>query len=67
MTAAAIGIIAAVGAYGGFLVPQLLGASKTGFGDYTHALWWFVAGYAVLLVVTVAVYLVPAARSGRRV
>jgi NNP family nitrate/nitrite transporter-like MFS transporter len=67
MTAAAIGIIAAVGAYGGFLVPQLLGASKTGFGDYTHALWWFVAAYAALLVVTVAVYLVPAARSGRRV
>ncbi|HWD61914.1 MAG TPA: MFS transporter [Humibacter sp.] len=67
ITAAAIGIISAVGAYGGFLVPQILGASKTRFGDYTHGLWWFVFAYAGFLVITVAVYLVPAMKSGRRV
>jgi NNP family nitrate/nitrite transporter-like MFS transporter len=67
MTAAAIGIISAVGAYGGFLVPQLLGASKAGYGDYTHGLWWFVIAYAALLAITLTVYLAPAMRSGRRV
>ena len=41
--AAALGLISAVGAYGGFIVPQILGVSKTTFGDYTHGLWWFVA------------------------
>jgi NNP family nitrate/nitrite transporter-like MFS transporter len=66
-TAAALGVIAAVGAYGGFAVPQLLGASQSRFGDYTHALWWFVAAYAGFLVVTVAVYLIPSLARGHRV
>jgi MFS transporter, NNP family, nitrate/nitrite transporter len=64
--AAALGIISAVGAYGGFAIPQLLGFSKTTFGDYTTALGWFVMAYLVMLVVTGAFYLRPA-RSGQRI
>ncbi len=58
-TAAALGIISAVGAYGGFAIPQLLGLSKTAFGDYTTALGWFVMAYAAMLIVTGAFYLRP--------
>jgi len=64
--AAALGIISAVGAYGGFAIPQLLGLSKTMFGEYTTALGWFVIAYAVMLVVTAAFYVRPG-RSGRRI
>ncbi|MFC4244016.1 MFS transporter [Gryllotalpicola reticulitermitis] len=63
---AALGIVAAFGAYGGFLVPQLLGASKSHFGDYAHGLWWFVAAYAGFLGVTLIAYVVPAARKRSR-
>ena len=61
-SSAALGIVAAFGAYGGFLVPQLLGASKSHFGDYAHGLWWFVAAYAVFLAITLIAYVLPAAR-----
>ena len=64
--AAALGIISAVGAYGGFAIPQLLGLSRTAFGDYTTALWWFVTAYAVMLLVTAVCYLRPG-RSGQRI
>ncbi|MGL4339885.1 MAG: MFS transporter [Rhodoglobus sp.] len=64
--AAALGIISAVGAYGGFAIPQLMGFSKTTFGDYTTALGWFVMAYAVMLVVTAAFYVRPG-RLGHKV
>jgi NNP family nitrate/nitrite transporter-like MFS transporter len=64
--AAALGIISAVGAYGGFAIPQLLGLSKTAFGDYTTALGWFVIAYAVMLTVTVVFYVRPS-RAGQRI
>ncbi|MFT4305404.1 MAG: MFS transporter [Microbacterium sp.] len=57
--AAALGLIAAIGAYGGFLVPQTLNASQTATGSYTAAFLGFVAAYAVLLVLTAVVYAVP--------
>ncbi|MFT4210452.1 MAG: nitrate/nitrite transporter [Microbacterium sp.] len=57
--AAALGLIAAIGAYGGFLVPQALSASQTATGGYTAAFAGFVAAYAVLLVLTAVVYAVP--------
>jgi NNP family nitrate/nitrite transporter-like MFS transporter len=57
--AAALGIISAVGAYGGFAIPQLLGLSKTAFGDYTTALGWFVMAYALMLIVTAVFYVRP--------
>lgn len=56
---AALGIISAVGAYGGFLVPQVLNASRLATGGYQNAFLGFVAGYLVLMAVTWAVYLRP--------
>jgi NNP family nitrate/nitrite transporter-like MFS transporter len=53
--AAALGLVSAFGAYGGFIVPQVLGLSKTTTGGYTAGLGWFVAGYVVLLLVTIGV------------
>jgi NNP family nitrate/nitrite transporter-like MFS transporter len=66
-TSAALGIISAFGAYGGFIVPQLFGLSKTHFGNYSTGLWWFVAAYIVFLAITVAAYVVPYARQHTRV
>ncbi|MBP2411486.1 NNP family nitrate/nitrite transporter-like MFS transporter [Arthrobacter stackebrandtii] len=64
---AALGIISAIGAYGGFLVPQLLNASRQATGGYGAAFAGFVACYLVLMAVTWAVYLRPssAASLGR--
>lgn len=59
--AAALGLISAIGAYGGFLIPQVLNASQLATGGYTAAFYGFVAGYVALLVVTVLVYVVPRA------
>jgi NNP family nitrate/nitrite transporter-like MFS transporter len=53
--AAALGIVSAFGAYGGFVIPQVLGLSKSSTGGYEAGLSWFVAAYVVLLAVTVAV------------
>ncbi|MCT9820315.1 MFS transporter [Microbacterium sp. W1N] len=58
-SAAALGIISAIGAYGGFLIPQVLNASQLATGAYTAAFYGFVAAYAVLLVITAVVYIVP--------
>jgi len=56
-TAAALGIISAVGAYGGFIIPQVLSLSKTSTGDYSTALWGFVVAYLVLMSITGFFYL----------
>ncbi|NNC10969.1 MFS transporter [Planctomonas sp. JC2975] len=67
-SAAALGIISAIGAYGGFLIPQVLNLSFTATGGYESAFLWFVACYAVLFVVTLAVYLKPRGRlAGHRI
>jgi NNP family nitrate/nitrite transporter-like MFS transporter len=58
-SAAAIGIIAAMGAYGGFLVPQTFKWSVTGYGTIVPGLYAYVGVYAVMLVITWAVYLRP--------
>ena len=54
---AALGLIGAVGAYGGFLVPQALNVSNTTTGAYSAAFHGFVGFYLVALVVTWACYL----------
>jgi NNP family nitrate/nitrite transporter-like MFS transporter len=59
--AAALGLISAIGAYGGFLIPQALNLSFQATGGYAGAFLGFVVGYAVLLVLTYVVYV----RSGR--
>lgn len=56
-TSAALGIISAVGAYGGFIIPQVLGASKTSTGDYASAIYGFVAAYVILMAITAFFYL----------
>jgi len=60
-SAAALGLIAAIGAYGGFLVPQVLNASQLATGGYIAAFIGFVAAYVALLLVTLLVYVVPRA------
>lgn len=56
-TAAALGLISAIGAYGGFIIPQVLGLSKTSTGDYTSAINGIAVAYVVLMAVTAFVYL----------
>ena len=48
-TAASIGIISAIGAYGGFFIPQALGASLAQTGSYASAIYGFIAAYVVLM------------------
>jgi len=65
--AAAIGIISAIGAYGGFLVPRTYGWSTAVYGSIVPALYVYVGLYAVMLAVTWAFYLrrsAPMARAG---
>jgi NNP family nitrate/nitrite transporter-like MFS transporter len=57
--AAALGLISAIGAYGGFVIPQVLNLSQTATGAYTAAFYGFVLVYAALLVLTTVVYIVP--------
>ncbi|MET4157837.1 MFS transporter [Agromyces sp. PvR057] len=59
--AAALGLISAIGAYGGFLIPQALNLSFQSTGGYGAAFIGFISAYVVLLVLTWAVYV----RNGR--
>lgn len=65
-SAAALGLISAIGAYGGFLVPQVLNASQLLTGGYVAAFCGFVVGYLVLVAVTALVYVVPRASLARQ-
>jgi NNP family nitrate/nitrite transporter-like MFS transporter len=56
-TAAALGFISAIGAYGGFLVPRALGMSVSNTGSIGAALVGFVVFYAVCFSVTWWCYL----------
>lgn len=56
-SAAALGLVSAVGAYGGFLVPRALGLSMAHTGGIVAALAGFVAFYAVCTSVTWWCYL----------
>jgi MFS transporter, NNP family, nitrate/nitrite transporter len=60
--AAAIGIISAIGAYGGFLVPRTYAWATAGYGSIVPALYAYLGLYAVMLAVTWLFYLRPAAR-----
>lgn len=57
LSSAALGLISAIGAYGGFAIPQLLGASSTATGSYVPAFYGFVGAYVLMLVVSWACYL----------
>jgi len=56
-SAAALGLVSAIGAYGGFVIPQALGLSKSSTGGYAAGLGWFVVAYVLLVGVTAAVHL----------
>jgi NNP family nitrate/nitrite transporter-like MFS transporter len=51
-SAAALGVISAVGAYGGFLIPRSFGISISNTGGIEAALYGFVAFYGVCAVTT---------------
>ncbi|MHC6177866.1 MFS transporter [Glutamicibacter sp. X7] len=55
-SAAALGLISAFGAYGGFLVPQSLNLSITTSGSYVPAFSGFVLVYLALMALTYACY-----------
>lgn len=66
--AGALGIISAVGAFGGFLVPICYAWAKSAYGSIEPALWFYVGFFLVLTVLTWGVYLRPGARlTGDRV
>ncbi|MBT2483302.1 MULTISPECIES: MFS transporter [unclassified Microbacterium] len=65
--AASLGIISAIGAYGGFLIPQVLNASQTITGGYAAAFWGFVGMYSVMATLTAVIYLIPRASLDRRI
>ncbi|MFC4137357.1 MULTISPECIES: MFS transporter [unclassified Microbacterium] len=64
--AAALGIISAIGAYGGFVIPQALGWSKASTGGYSAGLSWFVGAYLIMITVTAVVYVRAGRRAGTR-
>jgi NNP family nitrate/nitrite transporter-like MFS transporter len=51
LASSALGLISAIGAYGGFVIPQVLNASNTASGSYTPAFYGFVGAYVVMLAV----------------
>jgi len=59
-TAAALGFIAAIGAYGGWLIPQGYGVSTSLTGGPVAALWGLIAFYVLCLVVVRRNFLRPA-------
>jgi MFS transporter, NNP family, nitrate/nitrite transporter len=54
---AALGLVSAIGAYGGFVIPQVLNASNTATGAYEAAFHGFVGAYVVMLGVAWFCYL----------
>ncbi|WP_245953694.1 MFS transporter [Arthrobacter silvisoli] len=57
LASSSLGLISAIGAYGGFVIPQVLNASNTASGSYTPAFYGFVAAYVVMLTVCWTFYL----------
>ncbi|WP_309712998.1 MFS transporter [Pseudolysinimonas sp.] len=56
-TSAAIGIISAIGAYGGFIIPQVLGLSLSATSSYATAIYCFIGAYVVFIAITAFFYL----------
>jgi NNP family nitrate/nitrite transporter-like MFS transporter len=54
---AALGLVSAIGAYGGFVIPQVLNASHSATGAYNAAFYGFVGTYVLMLAVTWFCYL----------
>jgi NNP family nitrate/nitrite transporter-like MFS transporter len=56
-TAAVIGIVAAIGALGGYFIPRSFGASIKATGGATLAVYWFIAFYLTCVGTTWWCYL----------
>lgn len=56
---AALGLIGAMGGYGGFAIPQILNASHSSTGTFDVAFWGFAAAYVGFAALTWAVYMRP--------
>jgi NNP family nitrate/nitrite transporter-like MFS transporter len=65
LASAALGLVSAIGAYGGFAIPQVLGASASASGSYVPAFYGFVAAYVLMLAVAWACYLRRGSRTAR--
>ncbi|GAA3707880.1 MFS transporter [Zhihengliuella alba] len=63
---AALGLVSAIGAYGGFLIPQALGHSATSTGSYTSAFVGFVAAYLLMMGTAWFCYLRPGTAFARQ-
>ena len=63
LASAALGLISAIGAYGGFVIPQVLNASNTASGSYTSAFYGFVGAYVLMLSVCWFCYIRDANRN----
>ncbi|RAX15772.1 MFS transporter [Pseudarthrobacter sp. AG30] len=63
LASSALGLISAIGAYGGFVIPQVLNASSTASGSYTPAFYGFVGAYVLMLVVCWTCYIRNAGRN----
>lgn len=63
LASSALGLISAIGAYGGFVIPQVLNASNTASGSYTPAFYGFVGAYALMLAVCWFFYIRKANRN----
>ncbi|NKX50810.1 MFS transporter, partial [Arthrobacter deserti] len=61
-SAAALGLNSAIGASGGFVIPQVLNASSTATGSYDGAFYGFVGAYALMLVLAWFCYLRPGSK-----
>ncbi|TRY18582.1 NarK/NasA family nitrate transporter [Tessaracoccus rhinocerotis] len=57
LAAPALGLVSAVGGYGGFIIPQVLSAAKQTTGGYEPAFLGFVGYYLAAMVLCWAVYL----------
>ena len=63
LASSALGLVSAIGAYGGFVIPQVLNASNVASGSYTPAFYGFVGAYLLMLVVCWFCYIRNANRS----
>lgn len=63
LAASALGLISAVGAYGGFMIPQVLNASYTASHSYNGAFYGFVAAYVAMLALAWFFYMRPGSRA----
>ncbi|WP_066286201.1 MFS transporter [Arthrobacter sp. B6] len=63
LASSALGLISAIGAYGGFVIPQVLNASNGASGSYTPAFYGFVGAYVLMLIVCWAFYIRNANRN----